>query len=145
MQYYLNVIVNWHYLQLRSFRQTEEDIQTDMYKVLEQLTAHDDAWPFLDPVEEEYAPNYYAVIRRPMDLNKMEERLDNGYYADFEMFKSDFKLIVNNCRLYNGQDNGKIFNLLIVSFIFILCLTFVYIYRVYDHGRQFTSSIRSSH
>ncbi|KAJ0183849.1 hypothetical protein K1T71_000272 [Dendrolimus kikuchii] len=87
------------------FSQTEEDIQTDMYKVLEQLTAHEDAWPFMDPVEEEYAPNYYAVIRRPMDLRKMEERLDGGYYTDFSMFKADFKLIVNNCRLYNGQDN----------------------------------------
>ncbi|KAJ2954377.1 hypothetical protein O0L34_g2641 [Tuta absoluta] len=87
------------------FSQTEEDIQTDMYKVLEQLTAHEDAWPFMEPVEEEYAPNYYAVIRRPMDLNKMEERLDTGYYTDFSMFKADFKLIVNNCRLYNGQDN----------------------------------------
>lgn len=78
-----------------------------MYKVLEQLTAHEDAWPFMDPVEEEYAPNYYAVIRRPMDLRKMEQRLDTGYYTDFSMFKADFKLIVNNCRLYNGQDNGK--------------------------------------
>ncbi|KAL0852066.1 hypothetical protein ABMA28_000317 [Loxostege sticticalis] len=87
------------------FSQTEEDIQTDMYKVLEQLTAHEDAWPFMDPVEEEYAPNYYAVIRRPMDLRKMEQRLDTGYYTDFSMFKADFKLIVNNCRLYNGQDN----------------------------------------
>ncbi|XP_075990448.1 CECR2 histone acetyl-lysine reader dikar isoform X2 [Anticarsia gemmatalis] len=87
------------------FGQTDEDIQTDMYKVLKQLTAHDDAWPFMDPVEEEYAPNYYAVIRRPMDLRKMEERLDTGYYTDFSMFKADFKLIVNNCRLYNGQDN----------------------------------------
>ncbi|CAB3225655.1 unnamed protein product [Arctia plantaginis] len=87
------------------FGQTEEDIQTDMYKVLKQLTAHDDAWPFMDPVEEEYAPNYYAVIRRPMDLRKIEERLDSGYYTDFSMFKADFKLIVNNCRLYNGQDN----------------------------------------
>ncbi|XP_046977534.1 uncharacterized protein LOC124543377 [Vanessa cardui] len=87
------------------FSQTEEDVQTDMYKVLEQLSAHEDAWPFMDPVEEEYAPNYYAVIRRPMDLRKMEERLDSGYYSDFSMFKADFKLIVNNCRLYNGQDN----------------------------------------
>ncbi|CAH0578178.1 unnamed protein product [Chrysodeixis includens] len=87
------------------FSQTDEDVQTDMYKVLKQLTTHDDAWPFMDPVEEEYAPNYYAVIRRPMDLRKMEERLDSGYYTDFSMFKADFKLIVNNCRLYNGQDN----------------------------------------
>ncbi|XP_053624492.1 uncharacterized protein LOC128683191 isoform X2 [Plodia interpunctella] len=88
-----------------SFSQMDEDVQTDMYKVLEQLTAHEDAWPFMDPVDEKFAPNYYAVIRRPMDLKKMEERLDSGYYTDFSMFKADFKLIVNNCRLFNGQDN----------------------------------------
>lgn len=42
-----------------------------------------------------------------MDLLKMEEKLDNGEYATFTEFRNDFKLIVNNCRLYNGQNNGK--------------------------------------
>lgn len=37
----------------------------------------------------------------------MEERLDNGQYLTFTDFRNDFKLIVNNCRLYNGQNNGK--------------------------------------
>lgn len=85
----------------------QEDVQTDMYKVLEQLKSHEDAWPFMEPVEEDYAPNYYSVIRRPMDLQRMEERLDQGYYRNFTMYKNDFNLIVNNCRLYNGQDNGN--------------------------------------
>lgn len=42
-----------------------------------------------------------------MDLQKMEEKLDNGEYMIFSDFQNDFKLIVNNCRLYNGQANGK--------------------------------------
>lgn len=42
-----------------------------------------------------------------MDLLKMEEKLDNGEYNSFTEFRTDFKLIVNNCRLYNGQNNGK--------------------------------------
>lgn len=42
-----------------------------------------------------------------MDLLKMEEKLDNGEYQTFNDFRNDFKLIVNNCRLYNGQNNGK--------------------------------------
>lgn len=69
---------------------------------------HEDAWPFVDPVEEEYAPNYYSIIRKPMDLQRMEERLDSGYYKTFGKFRSDFQLIVDNCRLYNGVENGKI-------------------------------------
>lgn len=42
-----------------------------------------------------------------MDLLKMEEKLDSGEYQSFTDFRNDFKLIVNNCRLYNGQNNGK--------------------------------------
>lgn len=45
-----------------------------------------------------------------MDLLKMEEKLDNGEYLTFIDFRNDFKLIVNNCRLYNGQNNGIHYN-----------------------------------
>ncbi|XP_018327226.1 uncharacterized protein LOC108738343 [Agrilus planipennis] len=87
------------------FRQTEEDLQVGMHKILDYVKNHEDAWPFVDPVEEEYAPNYYSVIRKPMDLQRMEDRLDSGYYKTFSRFRADFQLIVDNCRLYNGVDN----------------------------------------
>ncbi|XP_050294423.1 protein split ends-like isoform X2 [Anthonomus grandis grandis] len=87
------------------FQQTDEDLLVGMHKILDYVKNHEDAWPFVDPVEEEYAPNYYSIIRRPMDLTKMEERLDQGYYKSFDKFKGDFQLIVNNCRLYNGAEN----------------------------------------
>ncbi|XP_076272588.1 CECR2 histone acetyl-lysine reader dikar isoform X2 [Rhynchophorus ferrugineus] len=87
------------------FQQSDEDLQVGMHKILDFVKNHDDAWPFVNPVEEEYAPNYYSIIRRPMDLTKMEDRLDQGYYKNFDKFKSDFQLIVNNCRLYNGVEN----------------------------------------
>lgn len=96
------------------FRQTEEDLQTGMHKILDYVKNHEDAWPFVDPVEEEYAPNYYSVIRKPMDLQRMEDRLDSGYYKSFSRFRADFQLIVDNCRLYNGMDNGNVH--LIISF-----------------------------
>lgn len=41
----------------------------------------------------------------------MEDKLDNGEYLKFSDFRNDFKLIVNNCRLYNGQNNGNYPNL----------------------------------
>ncbi|XP_053689703.1 protein split ends isoform X2 [Sabethes cyaneus] len=87
------------------FTETEEVLQIGMHKVLEYIKNHDDAWPFMDPVDEDIAPRYYSIIRRPMDLQKMEEKLDNGEYLSFGDFRNDFKLIVNNCRLYNGQAN----------------------------------------
>lgn len=89
-----------------SCTETEEVLQIGMHKVLEQVKNHKDAWPFMDPVEEDIAPRYYTIIRRPMDLQKMEEKLTDGDYQSFTDFRNDFKLIVNNCRLYNGQNNG---------------------------------------
>ena len=59
--------------------QTEDDLRTGMYKVLEHLRDHEDAWPFHDPVEEEYAPNYYAVIRRPMHITRVSFSLQSIY------------------------------------------------------------------
>lgn len=41
-----------------------------------------------------------------MDLQKMGEKLRDRDYITFTEFRNDFKLIVNNCRLYNGQNNG---------------------------------------
>ncbi|XP_063920414.1 uncharacterized protein LOC135135318 [Zophobas morio] len=87
------------------FGQTDEDLITGMYKILDYIKCQEDAWPFADPVDEEYAPNYYSVIRKPMDLQRMEERLDAGYYKNFAKFRDDFQLIVDNCRLYNGAEN----------------------------------------
>lgn len=57
-------------------------------------------------------------LRRPMDLLKMEDKLDNGEYQKFSHFRNDFKLIVNNCRLYNGNDNGE-FSTEIIVYLFV--------------------------
>ncbi|KAG5310527.1 CECR2 protein, partial [Acromyrmex insinuator] len=73
--------------------------------VLESVKDHVDAWPFIEPVDEDYAPRYYSVVRRPMDLKTMEEKLENGSYKSLSQFKRDFRLIVDNCRQYNGSDN----------------------------------------
>lgn len=47
------------------------------------------------------------MVRRPMDLSTMEEKLEGGSYKSLSQFKRDFRLIVDNCRQYNGSDNGS--------------------------------------
>ena len=80
-----------------------------MYKILEQIKNHPDAWPFLDPVDEDFAPDYYTKISQPMDLEKMEQRVSTKYYHTVTEFISDFDLIVDNCKKYNGSESGKCF------------------------------------
>jgi len=63
------------------------------------------SWPFLKPVEVEQAPDYYNVIKYPMDLRTMSERLKRGYYIHPRLFKADFKGIITNCRSFNDPDS----------------------------------------
>lgn len=42
----------------------DEVLQIGMHKVLQTVKNQDDAWPFMDPVEEDIAPRYYSIIKR---------------------------------------------------------------------------------
>lgn len=49
-------------------------------------------------------PDYYEVIKEPMDLGTMEVKLENDAYETMDDFVYDCSLIFNNCRQYNGEN-----------------------------------------
>ncbi|KAL0265553.1 UNVERIFIED_CONTAM: hypothetical protein PYX00_011265 [Menopon gallinae] len=71
--------------------------------MLADLSANTAAWPFLQPVCAREVPDYYRVIKRPMDLSEMQRKADAGQYRCLADFESDFFLMINNCYHYNGS------------------------------------------
>ncbi|GAB6019345.1 Bromodomain adjacent to zinc finger domain protein 2B [Chamberlinius hualienensis] len=73
--------------------------------LLADLETHEDAWPFLLPVNTKLFPSYRKVIRRPMDLSSIRNKLENGSYKTRNDFMNDVQLIFKNCETFNEDDS----------------------------------------
>jgi histone acetyltransferase len=73
-------------------------------KIVEQLKSHKDSWPFINAVKKEEVPDYYDIIKNPMWLTKIEERVNEGKYETKKEFADDLNLIIGNCRSYNQKN-----------------------------------------
>lgn len=74
-----------------------------MQHLLGEMQAHPSAWPFTSPVSKEDVPDYYDLIKEPMDLSTMELKVEKDQYDGMESFVYDARLIFDNCRKYNGD------------------------------------------
>lgn len=87
---------------------TKEEInslQSTLEHVLQKIKDHPSSWPFAEPVSREDVPDYYEVIKDPIDLETIEKRLKaKNYYITKEIFLADIKRMCDNCRVYNRED-----------------------------------------
>ncbi|XP_074077791.1 LOW QUALITY PROTEIN: bromodomain testis-specific protein [Macrotis lagotis] len=76
--------------------------------VLKALWRHSFSWPFQQPVDAAKLklPDYYSIIKKPMDLSTIKKRLEHKYYVKSSECIEDLKTMFNNCYLYNkpGDD-----------------------------------------
>ncbi|XP_070694020.1 bromodomain adjacent to zinc finger domain protein 2B-like [Pempheris klunzingeri] len=73
--------------------------------LLAELEAHQDAWPFLTPVNLKAVPGYRKVIKKPMDFSTIREKLTNNQYLNLETFIIDVNLVFENCEKFNEDDS----------------------------------------
>ncbi|CAD7701277.1 unnamed protein product [Ostreobium quekettii] len=86
----------------------DDDPLAQCRKILSKLKKQSASRPFRQPVDPvlQQCPNYYEVVRHPMDLGTVGERLGLGRdagkrYADPLEFRDDVRQIFANCRVYN--------------------------------------------
>ncbi|KAH9513823.1 Transcription initiation factor TFIID subunit 1-like [Bulinus truncatus] len=60
---------------------------------------------FLFPVNAKEVPDYYRIIKRPMDMQTMRENVRQKKYRSREEFLTDLNQIVENSKLYNGAQH----------------------------------------
>jgi len=73
----------------------------ELREIIATLTAKREFKVFCKPVDGFEFPDYYELVKKPMDLGRMKEKIDAGRYLLIEEFISDIDLIVQNAYIYN--------------------------------------------
>lgn len=68
------------------------------------------AWPFYKPVDAELLGlhDYFDIIKKPMDLGTVKQKMDNRAYKTATEFAADVRLIFTNCYKYNPPDHDVV-------------------------------------
>uniref|UniRef100_A0A0D9X402 Bromo domain-containing protein n=1 Tax=Leersia perrieri TaxID=77586 RepID=A0A0D9X402_9ORYZ len=75
--------------------------------LLKNLFKHQWSSPFLTPVDavKLNIPDYFDIIKNPMDLGTIEKKLNAGLYSTPWDFAADVRLTFENAITYNPRDN----------------------------------------
>jgi len=104
-----------HYLKMGKW-QLPEDIPNEKFRQVAKCTIveigrYDEHDLFANAVTENEAPGYFEIIQEPMDFGTMMHKVEDGKYElnanGMSDLYDDFLLIMDNCKLYN-EDNDII-------------------------------------
>lgn len=75
--------------------------------LLKKLMTHPHGWVFNKPVDVVVLkiPDYFNVIKNPMDLGTIKEKLSSGKYSSLLEFVADVRLTFANAMTYNPPGN----------------------------------------
>ncbi|KAI9193089.1 Bromodomain-containing protein [Polychytrium aggregatum] len=79
---------------------------THLHKELSGKRYSEFNWPFLEPVDpiKLNVPTYFSVIKYPMDLSTVRQKLESGSYDGYDDFYFDIHKIFENCYVFNLPD-----------------------------------------
>jgi len=86
--------------------QTSKRFQTVIIMVHSQISQHRNGNIFHNPIKTSEAPDYYEIVKRPMDLKTIKARIREGQITSSDEFQRDVYLMFANSLMYNrpGSD-----------------------------------------
>ena len=89
-----------------TYKGEQQALPQHLSELLEAVASHPDAWPFQTPVSVTDAPDYYTVIKNPVDITMLRKRLATvgtakPYYVTPQQLHSDLYVMCENCKVYN--------------------------------------------
>ncbi|XP_046667690.1 transcription initiation factor TFIID subunit 1 [Homalodisca vitripennis] len=64
-----------------------------------------ESWPFVKPVNKKLVKDYYNIVKYPMDLETVSNKVKSHKYHSRHEFLADVERILQNCVMYNGKDS----------------------------------------
>ncbi|KAG9066437.1 ATPase AAA domain-containing protein 2B [Linnemannia hyalina] len=77
------------------------ELRISLRSIVEELFKERRFKPFFRPVEPEEFPDYYQIVKKPMDLTTMNDKVDDRMYLEVKEFLADVDQICENTALYN--------------------------------------------
>ncbi|NWI57839.1 BRDT protein, partial [Calyptomena viridis] len=99
------------YLNNKSSGRQTNQLQYLQKVVMKAVWRHNYSWPFHQPVDAAALnlPDYYSIIKKPMDLGTIKKRLEHNYYTKAAECIEDFKTMFLNCYMYNKPGDDIVF------------------------------------
>uniref|UniRef100_A0A9J8A1U7 Bromodomain adjacent to zinc finger domain protein 1A n=1 Tax=Cyprinus carpio carpio TaxID=630221 RepID=A0A9J8A1U7_CYPCA len=71
------------------------------------LVRHEDSWPFKKLVSRTQVPDYYDIIKKPIALSTIREKVNNCEYQTAVQYIEDVELMFSNCLEYNPRNTNE--------------------------------------
>jgi len=104
------LVINREKLKLKCINNEQKILELElnplnwfMRKCMEKMISYDTHTIFLHPVKKEDAPQYYTLVKRPMDFSRIVENINKIHYRTLESFEADLNLVFENCMFYNSK------------------------------------------
>ncbi|KAE9358943.1 hypothetical protein PF008_g2467 [Phytophthora fragariae] len=89
-------------------RMPVEYLNNALEMVVQRLLEMPESELFRVPVDATTVPNYYLIVKQPMDLSSILRKIEAKEYDSMREFVKDLELIVNNSRIFNGDPTKSV-------------------------------------